>query len=374
VKFILLVPGVVLIVMTALARLRSARWWIRFADYPRMQIACGLAAVLILHAAVIGWGTSLDLGFGLALSAALAYQAIRILPYTRLWPRQVKPARSADPTRSLRLLISNVLMENRSADRVLALIREKDPDLVLLLETDDWWREQLAVLDRDYPYRLKQPQGNYYGLHFFSKLELRSPRVRFLVEGEIPSVQAGVRLPSGDWIEFYGLHPRPPQVEENTETRDAEILIVAREIRADGRPSIVAGDLNDVAWSHTTRLFQRISGCLDPRRGRGMFNTFHADYPIFRWPLDHIFHEASFTLVRLERLPHIGSDHFPVFAELCFEPAAEARQVTPEPAREDLEEAQEKIDEGRRAARDLATARSGHRLSHGSSFSESRRT
>ncbi|WP_425414922.1 endonuclease/exonuclease/phosphatase family protein [Rubellimicrobium mesophilum] len=141
-----------------------------------------------------------------------------------------------------------------------------------------------------------------------------------------------------------------------------------------GGPSIVAGDLNDVAWSHTTRLFQRISGCLDPRRGRGMFNTFHADYPIFRWPLDHIFHEASFTLVRLERLPHIGSDHFPVLAELCFEPAAEARQVTPEPAQEDLEEAQEKIDEGRRAARDLATARSGHRLSHGSSFSEFRRT
>ncbi|EYD74976.1 hypothetical protein Rumeso_03488 [Rubellimicrobium mesophilum DSM 19309] len=235
-KFILLVPGVVLIVMTALARLRSARWWIRFADYPRMQIACGLAAVLILHAALIGWGTALDVGFGLALSAALACQAIRILPYTRLWPRQVKQDRSPDPDRSLRLLISNVLMENRTADRLLRLIRDKDPDLVLLLETDDWWRDELEVLDRDYPFRLKQPQGNYYGLHFFSKLELRSPRVRFLVEGEIPSVQAGVRLPSGDWIEFSGLHPRPPQVEENTETRDAEILIVAREIRADGRP------------------------------------------------------------------------------------------------------------------------------------------
>jgi len=321
-----------------------------------MQIAICLVVVVILHATLMGWGTSLDIGFGLALLAALAYQSIRILPYTRLWSRQVKRARSPDPERSLRLLISNVLMENRRTDRLLQLIGEKEPDLVLLLETDDWWREQLAVLDRDYPFRLKQPQGNYYGLHFFSKLELRSPRVRFLVEGEIPSVQAGVRLPSGDWIEFYGLHPRPPQVEENTETRDAEILIVAHEIRADGRPSIVAGDLNDVAWSHTTRLFQRISGCLDPRRGRGMFNTFHADYPIFRWPLDHIFHESSFTLVRLERLPHIGSDHFPVFAELCYAPAAEARQATPEPAREDLAEAQELILDGKKAARDRLRA------------------
>ncbi len=227
-------------------------------------------------------------------------------------------------------------------------MREKDPDVLLVVETDHWWHKQLEVLDRDYPNSLKHPQGNYYGMHLFSKLELRAPEVRFLVEDDVPSVRAGLRLRSGQWIEFYGVHPRPPEVQEDTDERDAEILVVGQQIAADGRPSIVAGDLNDVAWSHTTRLFQRISGTLDPRRGRGTFSTFHARYPIFRWPLDHIFHEASFTLVRLERLRSIGSDHFPVFAVLQFEPTAEAHQEAPEADADDHEEAREKIDEGRR--------------------------
>ncbi|TNC72732.1 endonuclease/exonuclease/phosphatase family protein [Rubellimicrobium roseum] len=361
-KVVLFGLGGLLVLLSAFARVRSARWWIRFADFPRMQIASGLAAVLALHAVVFGWQSRADVVFTLAVTAALLYQGWRIFPYTVLAPKQVMDAPSGDRARSIRILATNVLMQNRDAQRLLALIREKDPDLILALETDSWWTGQLAVLDRDYPFRLKQPQGNCYGLNFFSKLELRSPQVRFLLENDIPSVRTGVRLRSGDWIEFYGLHPRPPEVQADTETRDAEILMVGREIRADGRPSIVAGDLNDVAWSHTTRLFQRISGTLDPRRGRGMFNTFHAHYPMFRWPLDHVFHEASFTLVRLERLPDIGSDHFPVLVELHFEPSAETRQDTPQPNYVDLDEAEEKIEDGQEAAEET---RNGQAVTQG---------
>lgn len=349
-KLALLVFGCFLIVLTMLSRVRSARWWIRYADFPRMQIALGLLCVLGVHLSIYGIVGALDAVVALAVAGALVDQAIRIFPYTPLASKEVAQAQRASAEASIRIMISNVLMENRRAGDLLALVRENDPDVLLVVETDDWWHEQLEVLDRKYPNSLKCPQGNYYGMHFFSKLELRAPEIRFLVEDDVPSVRAGIRLRSGQWIEFYGVHPRPPEIGENTEERDAEILIVGKQIAADGRPSIVAGDLNDVAWSHTTRLFQRISGTLDPRRGRGTFNTFHARYPIFRWPLDHIFHEPSFTLVRLERLRSIGSDHFPVFAVLQFEPKAEAHQEAPEDDAADHEEARERIDEGRGAA------------------------
>ena len=117
--------------------------------------------------------------------------------------------------------------------------------------------------------------------------------------------------------------------------RDAELIDVAKAVAKETDPVIVAGDLNDVAWSSTTRLFRRISGLLDPRIGRGMFNTFHARYPFLRWPLDHIFHSRHFTVCRINRLPAFGSDHFALATELCFTPEKNGNKQGLEPDQSD---------------------------------------
>jgi hypothetical protein len=77
-----------------------------------------------------------------------------------------------------------------------------------------------------------------------------------------------------------------------------------------------------------------------------MFNTFNAKYPLLRWPLDHIFHAETFALGELRRLSFIGSDHFPIFAVLCYRPKASAQQKAPVAGESDQQEAEERITTG----------------------------
>jgi endonuclease/exonuclease/phosphatase (EEP) superfamily protein YafD len=219
---------------------------------------------------------------------------------------------------------------------------------VLTLETDQTWQNELAKIEKDYPYRVPVPLDNLYGMHLYSKLKLVDSEVKFILSNEIPSIHTTVILPSGQAVQLYCLHPKPPSPTEAKDStlRDAELLIVGDQIKDLDESCIVMGDLNDVAWSRTTRLFQRISGLLDPRVGRRYINTFHADYKFLRWSLDHLFHSTDFALVHMERLPHIGSDHFPIYVVLQSSRIFEQSQEELEQTDSDEKEAQEAIQEG----------------------------
>lgn len=328
-------------------------WWVRVVEFPRIQI---MVLGVVAWAAMILFYSEWQIGqwlLFLALSLTLAYQLRMVLPYTQLWKKEVQNA-TDDPKlaeHQIKIMVSNVLTPNEQKQDLVDLVNDKNPDILIALETDKKWERALEQIEPDYPYTVKVPLDNLYGMHLYSKLELIDPEIKYLIIDDIPSIHSQLRLQSGRVIWLYCLHPMPPSPTEadKSTTRDAELLMVGKHIKEHEQTAILAGDLNDVAWSKTTRRFQRISGLLDPRIGRHFINTFHVKYPFLRWALDHIFHSACFTLVDISRMPSIGSDHFPVMTTLQYEPqeASKQEQNAPTADAEDIQETNHKIEEGK---------------------------
>lgn len=353
-----------LIYATAAPLLHSDIWWIRIFDFPRVQISILIGLTLTSYVALHVWRRLWLWEYALAVvvGLALAWQIISIVPYTLFYPKDMSDSTSKDDSQRISLLIYNVRYDNREVAALRDLIRENDPDIILLNETNQWWLEQLSDLEQAYPYTIQQPQQNHYGMLLYSRLALVNPQIRFLVEPEIPSLRSQVRLSSGELITLYGVHPRPPGLKlpedekdegegderADADMRDAELMLVAKEIKQLGDvPVIVAGDFNDVAWSSSTHLFQRIGGLLDPRVGRGLLNTFDTRSRLMRYPLDHAFASQHFFLVELGRLPDIGSDHFPLFVVFDYDQNASVENEKPQENSGDEQEADEATEKGK---------------------------
>ena len=310
----------------------SPHWFVRAWDFPRVQILVLVIVIAVLYflACARGHGLGALCSFSiLGLSIFLAvWHAIRILPYTVLASPQTKRCQSTDLNHSLRIVVSNAEKENQQHERWMQVIRAARPDVLVVLEPNQTWMNAIESLRGEFQHEIAYPQDNWYGMLLLSNLPVVDSELRFLVQSDIPSIDAAIRLRSGAEVRLVAVHPRPPEPirDNDSKARDAELICYARMLSEETRPVIIGGDLNDVAWSATTRLFLKISGLLDPRRGRGFFNTFHAGHWWMRFPLDHLFHSQHFTLRKIARLENVGSDHFPMFLELQYEPNRQDEQ------------------------------------------------
>ena len=317
--------AIALVVLTLFSVTDLNAWWIRIWDFPRLQIAVLMLLVLI---AVIAWDRRWRWPLGAVLLCAFGYQSWRIAPYTPVWPIEVARVAEDAQGNCFSLVTFNVLQDNRDFEATGAMLRRMDPDIVLLLETDDGWANWAEEALAAYPAHYEQPLENKYGLYFATRLPVRDAEIRNLAEEDTPSLTATVT--KGFDFRLYALHPRPPVPGQDTDERDAEIVMAAREVREQDLPAMAIGDFNDVAWSDTSQLFQRTGRFLDPRIGRGPHSTFPSAYPWLAWPLDHLFLTEEFTLVRMEVMEDVGSDHRPLYAELCLE-GAEGDRINEEP-------------------------------------------
>ena len=202
--------AVIVVWLTFWSLIPRDEWWIRGADFPRLQIlVLGLIAFVLLVVWDQPWDLWREIIF-IALIAALAYQLKMVLPYTFIWKKQVKKVHKNQliPDKQISLIVCNVLTPNHKYHLLIEQIQKHQPDVILTLESDQIWQNALSVIEKDYPYRVPVPLDNLYGMHLYSRLELKDTEVKFILSDEIPSIHTTIILRSGQPVQLYCLHPK----------------------------------------------------------------------------------------------------------------------------------------------------------------------
>ena len=248
------------------------------------------------------------------LVALVIYCVLSIIPFTFLGVKKVRKITKDPHKEQLKLMIFNVYQYNEAYQKTLDTIREVNPDVLLLVETCSKWEKALEGLNEVYPYGLKAVQENTYGMMLWSKKQLKSKEIHFIVKKDIPSMEVLMEL-GGMPLRIFGLHPKPPAPgeAEYATNKDKELIRTGKRLAKleDKEARLLIGDLNDVAWSKSNMLFKKITGMKDPREGRGFYGTFPTYLPL-KIPLDHVFCSEELELIDFEVLGNIGSDHCPV--------------------------------------------------------------
>lgn len=313
-----------MIIITLLSLINDVRFWfIKALDFPRLQVLIVLLVCLFLFAVLNKKWRIASILYLSGLLVSIFFQARLILPYTPLVKEVVK---TADPLtvkreKTFSLLIANVWMDNDQVESFLDIVSNSNPDMVLVMETNQFWIENLVSLHEQFNHKVLYPLDNTYGMALYSKLPLENTEIKFLSQPRVPSIHTEVRLSDSAIFLLHAVHPVPPKPSrhpDNVGEKEVDLLIVGEMVERSTLPTVVAGDLNDVAWSKTSRLFGTSSKLGDVRIGRGFYNSFDAKSPVFRWPLDHVYVSEEFRVLRMERLSKFGSDHFPIYVHLAL--------------------------------------------------------
>ncbi|MEY8759541.1 endonuclease/exonuclease/phosphatase family protein [Chryseobacterium tongliaoense] len=309
---------VLLVVLTLLPKIQNSHWVFRVPEFGKIQITYFIVITFILgflsHSEENIWY------FQGLLGLMFVHHGITLVKYTPLYPVK-KHNQCHKSSRKIHFISANVYQFNKDYDKFISLVKNHQPEIFMTMESNQDWEKALRVLEKDYSYHHKVTLENTYGMHFYSKIEIKNAKTHYFVADDIPSIEIHLKTEDGFSFVFFGVHPPPPSPteEETSKERDGDLLSTAKRVKDIQIPVIVVGDFNNVAWSKSSILFRKTSHLIDPRIGRAFVSTFHAKYRMLRFPIDLMFHSENIFIKQLKTLENFGSDHLPVYCEFFID-------------------------------------------------------
>lgn len=284
--------------------LAARLWWV-FDLFSHFRLQYVVAAA-VLGSAALSLG-AYRVTVVLALVALVHGWAIR-----DLW---LADARSVPGGEPLRVVSANVLASNPTPEKVLDVVRASGADIVVLVDArDDRWRGVLAAMGELYPHRAPEGWRDGAPVLLFSRAPIVAARVE-RPTGRRPYLVAEVSA-GGGVVTVAGVHPPSPTDPGDTRRRNRQLDHIATTVEDTARPLIVVGDLNTSPWSPHFRDLLTATGLRNAAAGQGWIPT----WPTWFWPalipIDHVLVRGPLGVEDLERGPDVGSDHYPLIADL----------------------------------------------------------
>lgn len=278
------------------------RWMLELLSHFRVQMGIACLALVLLEAL-----------FGQPAYAVVAGLAAG-LNWAPVLPFLLGRDRHGSAER-IRLALFNVRMRNRDFDRTINYLRELNPDIVALVETDGEWIEAMAPLESMFPFQFSLPHPNSYGLTVLSRHPLISKQAHQLPSGGAPVLYAGVEI-AGRTCGLLLAHIPPPLNPAGRRDRDLKLMELASLASTLSPISLLLGDFNITPWARTMGKLKALADLRDLRETtQGLQATWPAQAWAIRIPIDQVLARPGINLLSAAVGPRLGSDHLPLLAE-----------------------------------------------------------
>lgn len=210
----------------------------------------------------------------------------------------------------------NVLTQNKNYDKVRKDLNKNSPDIIVIEELDDKWSRELFDIKKDYPYTYEISREDNFGIAIYSRIPI--VQLKRINAGELETPAISVMCDyKGEMFEIIAIHTTPPISQDYFKNTRQMLENLAAYINSTNNKTIVIGDINSSFFSYNYKNFVKKAGLKDS--GSIFKPTWSAFHPLpMRISLDHIFVTNSFDIKSFKRGKNVGSDHFPVYAELAF--------------------------------------------------------
>lgn len=248
--------------------------------------------------------------------AALLINLWLVVPF--FLPLSATAAAATSQPVPLRVMALNISTSNAGYNKVVALIRERQPDLVFMSEVrEDLLAVLRAELSDSYPYLHAEPSRMTLGIAFLSRQPFLTVETVKLNDRWRRYLRAQLEW-QGQPVTIVGIHPLPPMTSEWATSRDSSIALMGELANRADTPFILLGDLNASPWSQPMRGLMATTDLRYALQGYGVWPTWHLAGVLLGAPLDYVLVSPQWAVDDYVEGGDIGSDHVPIQADLVL--------------------------------------------------------